>query len=117
MKVLQNIKSDAHFPDGYKAEALRLLEPQVELLLFRHAWNSVMKGAQKEALAAAGLLERHFDSKKRAASIKALVTLDRIGLRPLLRFGFATTKLMRHEGLLFALMHKRKYQQIVNQVL
>jgi glycosyltransferase involved in cell wall biosynthesis len=116
-RTIHNIKSSDTLPHESRTEALRLFQQRLQRRVFSHALNAAMRGDQREALEAAGLLESNFPTQAGAAQIKGLVTLDRLGLRPLVRFVAAATRVMRKQGFLFALMDKRKYQRIITEAL
>jgi hypothetical protein len=69
-------------------------------------------------LESARLLDRYVDPKGGASSrVRLLLMLNSFGLRPAIRLAASTTRLLRHEGVVFALRRKRRYQKIVDQLL
>ncbi|SRR5579885_192546 len=112
-KTMQNFSD---LPEQYRAEALRLFEPNIVPRLFVHGRRAALEGDRAEALATARMLEKCAGPMP-AAKIKLLVACDRLGLRNLVRFGATATRFVRNQGSLSALRKKRAYQEIIDRAL
>jgi len=113
IKTIQNMND---LPDGYRTEALRLFESNAALRLFGHAQGAVIRENRKEAMETLEMMKR-YKGVRRIATIKILLTLDRLGLTPVVRNVASITRFVRKQRSLSALKYKRQYQQIIDQVL
>ena len=119
LKLVDNLKSDPVFVDGFRDQALRLFEERhLRRVVFSYARQAILNGDRDEALQGVRFLEEYFGSKKDSARVGMLLALDRFGLTSLLPLISAIRRATREPtGGLSRLVNRRRYQKMVDQVL